>query len=195
MLIQPAGDPTAQGSAVRAGAFAAFSSALAVGLHHVTAESPVAGLAVLVAAIALFLCAFGAFARCSARTAAIVLASAQSVLPSWLNATERYAAPDEHHRLPPTWHHSGIAMALLNLATALVLAWLLHGACAVPAQLVNACLRPARQWLRRVALALGSLHLASYQAVVTGPHRRSTDHPPLSTAFLALRHLRVPCGP
>ncbi|MET4921427.1 hypothetical protein P3L51_03465 [Streptomyces sp. PSRA5] len=60
------------------------------------------------------------------RTAVAVVVLVQAALPTWLNATESAVLTDGHHRLPPVWHHSGPAMALLNLLAGLGLAWLLR---------------------------------------------------------------------
>ncbi|MGC5244211.1 MULTISPECIES: hypothetical protein [Streptomyces] len=195
MFVQPVGYRTVKGSAVRAAAVAVLGSALAAGLHHATGDLPVSGPAVALAASVLFVGAFVAFAVCSPRTTAVLLAAAQGALPIWLNTTEPLAASDGHYRLPPTWHHSGPAMAALNLAMALALTWLFRSACELPARLVNACLEPARQWLLRLAGFLGLLLPVPYEAVTSRPRRRASDTPLLPVACLALRYQRVPCGP
>ena len=195
MFFPSVGDRTVKGSAVRAAAVAVLGSALAAGLHHATGDSPVSVPAVALAASVLFLGAFAAFAVCSPRTTAVFLAAAQAALPVWLNTTESHAVWDGHYRLPPAWHHSGPAMAALNLAVALALVWLLRSACELPARLVNACLEPARHWLLRLAGVLGLLLPLPYEAVRSRPRARASDTPPLAVACLALRYQRVPCGP
>lgn len=195
MFPRPTSDRTVKGSALRAAVFATLSSALAAGLHHATGDSPVSLPAVGLAACVLFLGAFAVFALCSPRMTSGVLAAAQAFLPVWLNTTESRTVWEGHFRLPPAWHHSGPTMALLNLVVALALAWLLRGARELPARLVNACLDPARQWLVRLAGALGLFLPASHGGAAPLPLRRSSDTPPSPVAFLALRYQRVPCGP
>ena len=129
---------------------------------------------------------FVAFAVSSPRTTAMLLAAAQAALPIWLNTNEPLAASDGHYRLPPTWHHSGPAMAALNLTAAIALTWLLSSVCELPARLVNTCLKPARQWLLRLAGFLGQVFPLPHGAVTSRPRSRASD---------TLRHQRVPCGP
>lgn len=184
-----------KGSAVRAAVVAVLGSALAAGLHHATGDSSVSGQAVALAASVLFVGAFVAFAVCSPRTTAVLLAAAQAILPVWLNTTEPLAVSDGHYRLPTTWHHSGPAMAALNLTVAMALTWLLSSACELPARLVNACLTPARQWLLRLAGFLGLPLPLPCEAVSSRPRGRAPDIPLPPVASLTLRHQRVPCGP
>ncbi|MET9103684.1 hypothetical protein [Streptomyces antibioticus] len=195
MFVQSAGDRTVKGSAVRAAAVAVLGSALAAGLHHATGDSPVSGQAVALAASGLFAGTFVAFTVCSARTTVVLLAVAQAILPVWLNTTEPPAVSDGHYRLPPTWHHSGPAMAALNLAVAMALTWLLRSACALPARLVSACLEPVHRRLLRLVVFLGLLLPLPYDAVASRPWARAPDTPLSLFACLALRHQRVPCGP
>ncbi|MFE2938824.1 hypothetical protein ACFXKG_07120 [Streptomyces sp. NPDC059255] len=195
MLILTAPARTVTGSAARAAAFTALTSATAAGLHHATADSPVSWPSLALAALVMFAGAAPAFHFGTPRAVVAVVVLVQAVLPTWLNATETAVTRDGHHRLPPVWHHSSPAMAALNLTAGLALAWLLHSACALPSQLFHAWTEPARQWAVRLAKAL-SVQLPQ-------PYEPSTPHPGLlappalssQTAHLTLRHQRVPCGP
>ncbi|MFE3142037.1 hypothetical protein [Streptomyces scopuliridis] len=195
MLIPTAATRTVTGSAARAAAFTALSSAVAAGLHHATADSPISGSALRLAALVMFFSALPAFHFGTRRAALAVIVVVQAALPTWLNATENAVLTDRHHRLPPVWHHSSPAMAVLNLAAGLALAWLLHSACALPAQLFHACTRPARHWVVRLTKALSLQAPPPYGPAEPPPALLAPRALSSQTAHLTLRHHRVPCGP
>ncbi|MFE4490961.1 hypothetical protein ACFRKD_00715 [Streptomyces niveus] len=195
MLIPPTTFRTVTGSAARAAVFSVLSSAVAAGLHHATADSPVSWPSLALAAAVMLFSGFAAFHFGTRSTALAVVVLVQTVLPTWFNATESAVLTDGHHRLPPVWHHSGPAMGLLNLLAGLGLAWLLHSACALPSQLCQAGADSARRWATRLARAV-SLQLPR-PAEPSQPHPALFAPRPLSsqTTHLTLRHQRVPCGP
>ncbi|MFF2185138.1 hypothetical protein [Streptomyces sp. NPDC058155] len=195
MLIPTTTSRTVTGSATRAAVFSVLSSTVAAGLHHATADSPVSRPSLALAAAVMLFSGFAAFHFGNRRTAVAVVVLVQAALPTWLNATESAVLTDGHHRLPPVWHHSSPAMALLNLLAGLGLAWLLHSACALPSQLFQAGADSARRWATRLAKAV-SLQLPR-PTEPAQPHPALFAPRPLSsqTTHLTLRHQRVPCGP
>ncbi|MFE2942234.1 hypothetical protein ACFXKG_24755 [Streptomyces sp. NPDC059255] len=183
-------------SAVCAAAVTVLSCALAAGLHHATAGTAVSPAGLAQAAALLFCGAFLSFRFGSLRTGPAVLAVAQAVLPGWLTATEAGpVVPGGHQALPPAWHHNLAAMAALNLAAALLCAWLLRDAGAMPSRVVRACAAPARQWVARVGVLL-RVRPARHEEPGRPWHRvRTPDALVPQTAHVALRHQLVPCGP
>lgn len=195
MLIWTAASRTVPGAALRAGLFTVLSSAIAAGLHHATADSAVSWPGLALAAAVMFLGAVPAFLLGSPRAVAAVAVMVQAALPTWLNSVESAVTPDGHHQLSPVWHHNSPLMALLNIAAAIGLAWFLNGACALPAQLVHACTAPGRQFTallaRLVALVVPQLYETHTPARPVVVLRAVSSQ----TAYLTLRHQRVPCGP
>ncbi|MFE1961482.1 hypothetical protein [Streptomyces sp. NPDC059479] len=195
MLIPTDATRTVTGSAARAATFTVLSSAVAAGLHHATADSPVSWPSLALAAAVMFFSTLPAFHFGTRRTAVGAVIVVQAALPTWLNATESAVLQDGHHRLPPVWHHSSPAMAVLNLAAGLALTWLLHSAYALPSQLFHACTEPARQWAARLVKALSLQLPQPYETVEPHPGLLSPRTLSSQTACLTLRHQRVPCGP
>ncbi|MFE4173825.1 hypothetical protein ACFRR7_17515 [Streptomyces sp. NPDC056909] len=195
MLIPTDATRTVTGSAGHAATFTVLSSAVAAGLHHATADSPVSWPSLALAAAVMFFSALPAFHFGTRRTAVGAVVVVQAALPTWLNATENAVPQDGHDRLPPVWHHSSPAMAVLNLAVGLALTWLLYSACALPSQLFDACTESARQWAARLVKALSLQLPQPYETVEPHPGLLSSRTLSSQTACLTLRHQRVPCGP
>ncbi|MFG2409526.1 hypothetical protein ACGFR8_35385 [Streptomyces brevispora] len=172
-----------------------LSSAIAAVLHLATADSAVSWPGLALAAAVMFPGAVPAFLFGSPRAVTAVMVMVQAALPTWLNSVESVVTQDGHHQLPPVWHHNSPLMALLNIAAAMGLAWLLNGACALPAQLVHACTTPARQLTTLLAKLVALFAPQSYEP--HSPVRHIVVLRALSsqTAHLTLRHQRVPCGP
>ncbi|MFE7331790.1 hypothetical protein ACFU8W_44265 [Streptomyces sp. NPDC057565] len=197
----PSSLSSAGASAVRALVHALACVALAVGVHHATADSRLSMPAVLAAAVAVALPAAWALRPRGGAGARAVLAAACGALPVWLEATGTSVPADhldDHLRLPPVWHHNMLLMAALNMLAAHALIALLRGAGRVPARLgsaLSALMRPGwRHLLGLVALLLCSARPFTAPAP-TGRRHRHEALLPVPHRLTARLHLGQPCAP
>ncbi|MFE7979747.1 hypothetical protein [Streptomyces shenzhenensis] len=192
-------DRSASGSAARAVDFALAAVLLAAGLHHATTDASLSWPALVAAAVALSSCAYPILRAGASRGGVLGLATAQTLLPAWLELTDAEIPPaalDDHLRLPSAVHHNPLAMAALNFLAALVLAHLLRGASGLPACLSYAVAATARRWWDQLLRIFG-LVLRLTRAAMPLPPRLPlpTVALPRPRALVVLLHRAQPCAP
>lgn len=199
MLSHRALHRTTSGTAARAAGLALAAVLLGAGLHHATTDSslswPALGLAVLVIAVS----ACPVLRRDASRGSALALAAVQSLLPAWLEYTDReIPAPvlDDHLRLPSAWHHNSLVMAALNFVAALALVHLFRSVTGLPARLSYAVSAATRGCRDRLLYVIGLV------LRLTGTPLPLPSRPPLRAVVLPRpRALTVlldrvqPCAP
>ncbi|WP_405861324.1 hypothetical protein OG361_38865 [Streptomyces sp. NBC_00090] len=118
---------------IRAGLFSLVGTGLAITGHHLVSGHPVSWQAAVLGAALLFVLAVP-FARTPRSLTVVVVGTtaAQAALHYWFQLAGVHGAHPPHvtHGSDAAWHtgHHGTSMLVAHVVSALVVAWLLHGA-------------------------------------------------------------------